>query len=70
MCEKYSFLEDESSDDNADLESLIGLKKIRPKRSKVPPKRYRDQMKEVMEESSLEEAFSMYTICDIIYLVM
>lgn len=60
MSTDYTFIADSSaSSDDESLEQLIGLKKSgRPKRSKAPPLRYRDQNDDIMEENLLEEIFS------------
>ena len=71
MSEDYSFVKNKSSSDDADLESLIGLKKQRPKRSKLAPIRYQDQIMDAVEEANLEETIGELSIlvCVIIIVV-
>ena len=71
MSEDYSFVNNESSSDDPNLESLIGLKKQRPKRSKLAPLRYQHQIMDAVEETNLEETIGELSIlvCIIIIVV-
>lgn len=64
MAKRYNFLESEvDSSGDESLEQLIGLK-VRPKRVKTVPHRYRnDQLDAVLAEAALEEKFCEFNIC-------